>query len=452
VAYTERDVWERGGGRCYLCGQPLAPVGWQIEHVIAIDRGGPDVLANVMPAHRLCNQRKGTRVVALPTGELGRAICNTLLVCARLASPRVGFPTVPRRPAIAPHVSTLRLATVPGHAHAPASVAAEVRAAVKNEHARVYVAGDELRVEIPRTVRRLVTLADLPPRRGLLFGIGLDTNNAPVGIDLATSPHIGIAGQSGSGKSVLLQVIVGQLAAAGARLVLVDADGATFEPFARLSALDVQLARDVAAAHDAAVYVQRAMDARPVDIHQPPLVLAIDELHTLRRDTRDVIQDIAQRGRKRRVFVVLATHRPTADVLPKVLTDQLTWAVAGGVGDVAGSRVIIGKPGAEMLRGNGDMILSHGGRCVRFQAALGTAADWARLPMRATEPEAAPEATPTDTRNVRKPDDQAVAWAVERALLDGKTPSATAIQREFGGAMDAARRRRDAALQALAVA
>jgi ABC-type thiamine transport system ATPase subunit len=410
---------------------------------------GPDVPANVRALCGDCNRRKSNRITTLPDGALRRAMIDSLRVFARLY--RVGVPVQPLRPTIAPHVSTLRFATVPGHAHVRAATMSEVRAAIDTEHARVYVHGAELRVELPRWPRRPVPLRDMP-RRGLRLGIGLDVDNRPVGVDFDASPHLLIAGQSGSGKSVLLQTIVHQLAAAGAHLVLVDADGHTFEPFARLAALEVALARDVDTGHNAAVYVQRAMDARPIGTDQPAMVLAVDEIHTLRQDTRAVIQDIAQRGRKRRVFVVVATHRPVREVLTPTLTDQCTWRVAGRVQTPKASELIIGQSGAQHLGPAGDMLLAHGGHVVRFQAARGGSEDWARLPMRATEPAAAPVATVEDPRYVRKPDDEAVRWAVERAVEDGRAPSATAIHREFGGAMDAARRRRDIALQVLATA
>lgn len=448
VPYTEDEVWARGKGKCYLCGRPLDRSDWTVEHVIPVTRGGPDVIGNVMPAHARCNSRKGAKITALPDGPLRRAIQQTLVTWARLA--RVGVPTQPLAPTIAPHVVTLRYATVPGHAHLPARIAAEVRAAVHAPTARVYVHGAELRVELPRWPRRPVPLREMP-RRGLRLGIGLDVENRPVGIDFDASPHLLIAGQSGSGKSVLLQTIVHQLADAGARLVLVDADGHTFEPFARLAALEVALARDVDAGHNAAVYVQRAMDGRPIGTDQPALVLAVDEIHTLRQDTRAIIQDIAQRGRKRRVFIVVATHRPVRDVLTPTLTDQCTWRVAGRVQTPKASELIIGQTGAQHLGPAGDMLLAHGGHVVRFQAARGGAEDWGRLPMRATEPDAAPAVTAEDPRYVRGDDSERVTWLVERFRETGARPSANAVMQAFGGNTARASRARDDALQLIGV-
>lgn len=452
VPYTEADVWARGHGRCYLCGRPVTREAFVIEHVLPIARGGPDVLSNVMPAHRECNAAKGARVTHLPDGPLRRALAATVAVCARLSAPPLRVPTIPLRPVIAPHVVTCRVMVAPGHVRRAAAAADEVRAAVGVPAARVFLHGAELRVELPRWPRRVVPLRTMP-RQGLRFGVGVDAANRVVAADLGASPGLLVAGQSGSGKSEVLRVIVAHLAHAGASLVLVDADGDTFGPFAGAAALACAIATDTDAAHDAVAYARTLMDARPLDATQPALALVVDEAHLLDAATRDVVLDIAKRGRKRATHCVIATHRPTREVLPRVLTDQLTWAIAGRVQDAAGSRVIIGQTGAQWLAGAGDMLIAHGGHVVRMQAALGGPADWASVRQSAEAPEVAPRGhRAVDVRYIRKPDDAAVAWAVERYQAEGVPPSAKAIQAHFGGAMDSARRRRDAALAELATA
>lgn len=456
-------AFRRSGGRCQCtgdCGGHAGPCTARLtvdhfhgDHVIPRHPrdpripAGPDVPANVRALCAACNQRKSNRITTLPEGPLRRALVATAKVHARLM--RVRFPTTARTPLIAPHVSTLRFATTPGYARITAALVDEVRAALNLPVARVYTHGEELRIEIPRWPRRPVPLSTMP-RRGLCFGIGLDAGNAPVGIDLAASPHVLIAGQTGSGKSVLLQTMVAQLHRAGAHLVLVDADGQTFEPFARLASLGVALARDADAGHNAVVYVQRTMDERRIDPAQRPLVLVVDEIHTLRPETRAVIQDIAQRGRKRAVFVVVATHRPVRDVLTPTLTDQCAWRIAGRVQTPKASELVIGQTGAQHLGPAGDMLLAHGGHVTRFQAAMGGPADWARLRQLEAEPAPAPAAEPSaDARYQRQPNDERVAHLVERYRETGARPSRYALDKTFGGNADRNRRATEQALEIL---
>jgi len=468
------DIWRTAGGRCQCAGEcgrghvgrctAAFPVGgaWHVDHTLplrpdspAVPRG-PHVQANLRALCPECNRAKSNAVVTLPNGPLRRALLQTAIIQARLAG--VGVPAysaldglLQLRPTFAPHVITLRLLPAPGHAHIDQRAMAEVKAGVNHPAARVYTHGAELRVEIPRWPRPLVPLASMP-RAGLRFGVGVDTAGRVVAVDLAASPGVLVAGQTRSGKSEMLRDLVWHLARAGAGLVLVDTDGKTFNPFARARGLACAIAREVDAATDAVELVRRMMDAREVDIDQPPLALVVDEVHMLPMATRDIVLDIAKRGAKRCVQVIVATHRPTRDVLPKSLTDQLTWSIAGRVKDAAGSTVIIAESGAQHLQGAGDMLLAHGGRTVRIQAAIGGEADWARLPMLGAEPAPAPQVGKADPRYTRLPIDDRVDWAVERWKETGARPSATSIGKAFGGRTDRNRRARDTALEALATA
>lgn len=429
--YTEDQVFAKTRGHCHICRRPVERASFQIDHLLPIARGGPDTLDNVAPAHAECNRRKSARVTHLPDGPLRRALIQTFIAQARLA--RVGVRAFVGAPTIAPHIITLRLVPAPGHAHLDARALAEVRATVNHPAARVYTHGAELRVEIPRWPRRIVPLATMPAA-GLRFGVGVEANNQVVAIDLSASPHVLVAGQTRSGKSEALRAIVYHLARAGSQLVLVDADGATFDPFARARGLVCRIARDVDEAHDAVALAHAMMDKRPVDTPQAPLALVIDEAHMLAGDTRELVIDMAKRGAKRATQVVVATHRPTRDVLPKQLTDQLTWAIAGRVQDVAGSRVILGRTGAETLQGHGDMIVAHAGCTVRIQAALGGASDWAKLEQAAEEPPRAPETERAeDARYARKSNAGRVEWLIERFRETGAAPSQYALNQAFGG-------------------
>ena len=60
--WTRDQVWLRDEGRCWICGGPLSPENWHVDHVIPISRGGPDTFENVRAAHPACNIRKGARL------------------------------------------------------------------------------------------------------------------------------------------------------------------------------------------------------------------------------------------------------------------------------------------------------------------------------------------------------------------------------------------------------
>lgn len=59
--WARTEVLARGNGICHICAQPVNPTDWHVEHVVPIARGGRDALDNLLPAHPLCNQRKGDR-------------------------------------------------------------------------------------------------------------------------------------------------------------------------------------------------------------------------------------------------------------------------------------------------------------------------------------------------------------------------------------------------------
>lgn len=464
-----RGALDRAGGRCQCagdCGGHAGPCGVRLAGGAHVDHilprrpadprvpPGPDVPANLRALCPACNRQKSNRLTTLPEGELRRSLLRSLAVQVRLA--RAGVPAAALTPIIAPHIVTLRLRPEPGHAHVTEGIAAEVRAAVNAPAARVYAHGAELRVEVPRPRRRPVPLSAMP-RHGLRFGVGLDGENRVAYVDLDAAPHVLVAGSSGSGKSEVLRVLGYHLAAAGAELVLVDPDGETWAPLERAAALPVAVARDVDAGVRSIHHTQTLMDARAVDTPcQRPLVLMVDEVHMLGAGILDVLVDIAKRGRKRRAFVVVATHRPTRDALPRVLTDQLAWAIAGRVKDAAGSKVIVDQTGAQHLGGRGDMLLAHGGRVVRMQAALAGRDDWRRLPRADDPPPPAPEIEAdasggtSDPRHERKPVDAAVAWLVARWRESGRAPSAKAAKARFGGSTERAMRARDDAAAVIA--
>jgi DNA segregation ATPase FtsK/SpoIIIE-like protein len=231
----------------------------------------------------------------------------------------------------------------------------------------------------------------------------------------------------------------------------VDSDADTWADFATCDGLEWAVAEDVDAAAATVAAVQSAMDARKVGAGDAPLALIIDEVQMLDPATMAMVRDIAKRGRKRRVHLILATQYVRADILDRTLTGQCGWRIAGRLQDHTASKLAIGVSGAELLCGAGDMLIAHGGKVTRVQAALGTGADFARLPQGAEDARPAPKPGDTPTaKHVRKDDAPRIAWAIEQAASGGAVPSATAIRNTLNIGTDAARRARDAARRIVA--
>lgn len=427
-------VLARTGGTCYLCGRPLDPAAFDVDHVRALDAGGADDLANKAPACAACNRGRGARGAADPDPRrLARA-----LAC-RLAA--LGIRGAMLRPRVGPAAVVLDVRPAAGHVRAMLAAGGELRAAL-GRPVRVYQHGGAVRVELARWTRPGVTLASMPPAVGQAVPLGLDAvTGAPVGLDLAAAAHVLIAGQTGSGKSTAMRTLAAGLARAGATLALADSDADTWRPFRGAAALAYGIAETPADVRALVLEVAAGMRAR--DPRGPALVLLIDEVQTLDAHGRAALGDILARGRKARVHVVLATQYVRADVLDRRLTDQAGWRIAGRVSDATASRLILGSSGAETLTGAGDMLIARGGATPRrMLAAMPTAAELAELP-RADRPPAtvAPKSDPA----AGQLDPDVLAWA----CAQGEAVSARGIRTRWHIGQDAARRYRDAARAAL---
>ena len=236
-------------------------------------------------------------------------------------------------------------------------------------------------------LRRLVT--DPAFRRvgrghRLALPIGRSVSGEPVIADLAALPHLLLAGATGTGKSVCLTALLCGLLSQNTpdrlRLVLVDPKRVEFARLARLPHL---LARPVQDAEEAVAALrwllaemdgryQRFAERRARDLHAfnrtlpagqaplPVLVLAIDELADLMltapEEFEPLLTRIAQLGRATGIHLLLATQRPSVDVLTGLIKANFPARIAFAVASQADSRVILDQPGAEALLGRGDLL------------------------------------------------------------------------------------------------
>jgi S-DNA-T family DNA segregation ATPase FtsK/SpoIIIE len=270
-------------------------------------------------------------------------------------------------------------------------------------------------IEVPNRDRELVTMGDIVDgvdagAHPLTVALGKDIGGDPVVANLAEMPHVLIAGSTGAGKSVCLNVLVTSLLMRNApdqvRLILIDPkrvemtnyegvphlitpvvthpkraaealNWAVREMEMRLETLALAGMRNIAAYNKAAVEgklpplpsTELDDDGRPVgEQPRPPLpfiVLVIDELADLMmiapRDVEDAICRIAQMARAVGIHLVVATQRPSVDVVTGLIKANIPSRIAFMVASAQDSRVILDTGGADKLIGHGDMLFLPGG-------------------------------------------------------------------------------------------
>ncbi len=263
-------------------------------------------------------------------------------------------------------------------------------------------------VEVPNKRRELVTLGDilgsseaLSASHPLEVAMGRDISGRPILVNLAEMPHLLIAGATGSGKSSCINSIVTSVLVRSTpdqvRLILVDPKRVELGQYNGLPHLLTQVVVNPKRAANALSWAVHEMERRydllsevgvrditgynaaydrgdlnseksPVfddaarEYTRLPLILVVvDELNDLMmvaaRDVEDSICRIAQMARAVGIHLVIATQRPSVDVITGVIKANIPSRLAFAVSSLADSRVILDQPGAERLIGQGDMLL-----------------------------------------------------------------------------------------------
>ncbi|WP_050761729.1 DNA translocase FtsK [Beutenbergia cavernae] len=261
------------------------------------------------------------------------------------------------------------------------------------EDVRVTRAAGILALEVPRADRQAVTLSDVPipdASPPLVWPVGLDTLGTPVFGNLARAPHVLIAGTTGAGKSTAVHALLSTLTARNGpgslRLALVDVKRVELAAYRDAPHLAGPIATDVEQATDLLAWALEelerryttleAVGARSVDdlgATVPRLVVVIDELADLmltgRKTTEPLIVRLAQLGRAAGVHLVLATQRPSADILSGLIRANVPTRLTLTVQSHTDSGIALGLSGAETLAGAGDALWLPAGvrRPVRVQ-------------------------------------------------------------------------------------
>lgn len=269
---------------------------------------------------------------------------------------------------------------------------------------RLYQNGKYICVEVPNKYRgtygfsdcisSLQTISDHKNKLYISIGESLDGSN--INYDLVQMPHLLVGGQTGSGKSVFLHnVILSLLLQYGkedVNLLLIDPKEVEFNfyrnaPQVREVVTNVERAsrkiRDMCDEMDNRYSVFAEKSARDIssyneisEVKMPRIVVFIEELADLIiSQGSDVVSDITRLVVKARacgIHVVLATQRPEAEFMTGKLRSNFQCRVAFSTADARNSQMIIGRKGAEKLKGKGDGIFrtNNGLENTRFQSAL----------------------------------------------------------------------------------
>ena len=214
------------------------------------------------------------------------------------------------------------------------------------------------------------------------FVIGKDIAGVPVVADLAKMPHLLVAGQTGSGKSVMINDILTSLlyrnSPADLKLILVDPKQVELTPYNDIPHLLTPVINEpekcISALKWAVAEMERRLKAMSevgrrniVEYNNlkkeegmPYIVIVIDELADLMmmaaRDVEALIVRLAQKARAAGIHLVLATQRPSVDVITGLIKANVPARIAFTVASQIDSRTIIDQMGAEKLLGQGDML------------------------------------------------------------------------------------------------
>jgi len=309
----------------------------------------------------------------------------------------------------------------------------EIAAALRAQSVRIIapIPGKAtIGIEVPNVKRRVVRISELVSAKAydkkfaaLPLFIGVDAEGQPIVEDLSRMPHLLIAGTTGSGKSVCINTILASILLTRSphdvQMILIDPKMVELQMFAAIPHLMLPVVTDMRQATAVLFWAVEKMEGRyelfksagvknvksynalsedelrtrmganwheeRSPRHVPYIVVVIDEFADLmmasKKEAEQAITRLAQKSRAVGIHVILATQRPSTDVITGVIKGNLPTRIAFQVASKVDSRVILDVQGAEKLLGGGDMLYTppSSSRIKRVQGALVEDQEIARL-------------------------------------------------------------------------
>ncbi len=278
-----------------------------------------------------------------------------------------------------------------------------------NMYANPEVGG--ISVEVPNEKRVTVGLRNLiqsdafknPDPEAITFALGQDIEGRWVCGDITKMTHILVAGQTGSGKSISIHAMIVSMlykySPEELRLILIDPKQTEFTiyeglPHLMINEIIVDAPKAISALNWAIKEMERrytlfnektraGVAVRKIDEYNavrtedeerlPKIVIVVDEFGDLmvvaKKDLEERIRRLTQKARAAGIHIILATQRPSAEVVTGVIKSNLPTRIALLVDSELNSRIILDDGGAEKLLGYGDMLVKTGGKPRRVQGA-----------------------------------------------------------------------------------